>query len=68
MEIKSVEYQKPDPTAEDGQTFMWENFFVIYKDGNEVTVPMVKTNRHYQEVAAWYKKQKKKPFEYNFED
>lgn len=35
-------------------------------DGAEVVAPADPTNRHYQEVAEWYKAQKKKPFKYDF--
>lgn len=37
------------------------------QEGQEILVPAVKGNRHYQEVAEWYKKKKIKPFKFKFE-
>lgn len=37
-------------------------------EGAEITVPADPKNRHYREVAEWYKKQKKKPFKFDFAD
>ncbi len=35
-------------------------------NGAEMVVPNEPTNRHYREVAEWYKAQKKKPFKFDF--
>lgn len=69
MDIKSVEYRKPDPKAQkaDKPTWMMEHFFVVTKDGDELTVPVDPRNRHYMEVRDWYDRKQNKPFEFDFE-
>lgn len=69
MDIKKVEYRKPDPKAlkEGKPTWSFEQFVVTTKDGNELSVPLDPRNLQYQEIQAWYEKQKSKPFEFKFE-
>lgn len=63
MEITKVELIKPDP--ESYGTI--DNFLVTFDDGSTIEVPSnAKDNRHYVEVSQWYKKQKKKPFKFEF--
>lgn len=41
-------------------------FIMVTDDGIESLVPNDPENRHYQEIAMWYDKQKSKPFKYKF--
>lgn len=43
-------------------------FYLKTKDGDKMYVPVNEpSNRHYQEIKAWYAKQSKKPFDFKFE-
>jgi len=69
MEIKSVEHRKPDAKAlKKGEpTWLTEHFFVVTKEGDEMTVPTDPNNRHYMELRDWYDQQAPKPFKFDFE-
>lgn len=66
MDIKKVVLLEPDETQKKmgGQPC----FSVTTSDGEMATiVPIDPTNRHYHEIAEWYKKKKIKPFKFKFE-
>lgn len=58
MEIKAVEYIKSQTVG--------DQFLVTFEDNTQSNVPLTPENRHYQEIALWYDKQKTKPFKYKF--
>lgn len=74
MEIKAVQLihlKEVKPGLDDNgvaivpqaETF---SFAATLADGTEITVPNEPLNRHYVEIANWYKDQKKKPFKFDF--
>lgn len=71
MQIQEVEYithhPYPDPETGEKIPVLQPHFKVVLENGQEFQVPLDPANRHYQELAEWYKKQERPPFEYNFE-
>lgn len=65
MQIENVELYKPDPEDAGGLDIP-AVFMVTFDNGDKLSVPLEPLNRHYQEVAIWYKAQKKKPFKFEF--
>ena len=67
MQVKSVELKTP--TKEQAEMGAYPHFSMELEDGTISQVQIddnVKLNRHYHEIAEWYKKQKKKPFKFEF--
>lgn len=59
MDIKTVTYNKEEGTLP-------AHFIVTHPDGTTTGVPIESTNRHFQELKAWYEAQDKKPFKFDF--
>lgn len=79
MHISKVELvhkkEIPDGTIKDGlpvapQEESWHFKITTDEESHlkdaEIIAPADPTNRHYTEVAEWYKAQKKKPFKFKF--
>lgn len=74
MEIKKVKLihipANRNPKDKDGlaQPVFDDIYNFEVNNGKEIlSIPNDPTNRHYQEVKAWYEKQVEKPFDFNFE-
>lgn len=55
-------------TDEEKENGMRPQFYIKTVEGDKLYAPIDPSNRHYQEVRAWYREQDHKPFEFEFED
>ena len=69
MEIKDVKLVTEREIPLDGETKLEYPYFEVeFDDGSKASILINDpSNRHYQEVALWYRKLKKKPFKFDFE-
>ena len=71
MDYSKVQYithhPHPDPDTGELVGVLNPHFKIENEDGSSIAIPIDPLNRHYQELAQWYKEQDQKPFEFDFE-